>query len=174
MYRKKYCNSLTEFSRLKTSKVLIGKIPLGNGYPIRIQSMTNTETSDIEVTIGQCIRIAEAGADFVRITVPSVKDTVYLKQIRDGLIKKGYHFPLIADIHFNPQVAEIAASMVEKIRINPGNYADRRRTGNTGYSDDEYRMSLQRIRERFIPLLHIWLTGRCPFSINKSKASSPP
>lgn len=150
-----YCLSLTRYSRLKTRKVLIGKIPLGSSYPIRIQSMTNTATSDIEATIGQCIRIAKAGADFMRITVPSVKDTVYLKQIRDGLTKKGYRLPLIADIHFNPQVAEIAASMVEKIRINPGNYAERNRPGNTEYSDDEYRMSIQRIRDIFIPLLHI-------------------
>ena len=134
---------------------MIGKIPMGSRYPIRIQSMTNTETSNIEATIAQCIRIAEAGADFVRITVPSVRDTVYLKQIRDGLTKKGYHFPLIADIHFNPGVAEIAATMVEKIRINPGNYADRSKTRNTESSDDKYQLALQQIRDRFIPLLHI-------------------
>ena len=155
MHRKQYCNSLTRYSRLRPRKVIIGEIPLGSSYPIRIQSMTNTETSDIEATIGQCIRIFKAGADFVRITVPSVKDAMYLKQIRDVLTKKGYHFPLIADIHFNPQVAETAASMVEKIRINPGNYADRKRPGDNEYSDDEYQMSLKRIRDRLIPLLQI-------------------
>jgi (E)-4-hydroxy-3-methylbut-2-enyl-diphosphate synthase len=155
MDHNKYCTGLNKYSRLKTRRVLIGKIPLGSGYPIRIQSMTNTSTSNIEATIGQCIRIAGAGADFVRITVPSVKDTEYLKQIRDGLAKKGYYFPLIADIHFNPQVAEIAASMVEKVRINPGNYANRNKSVKAGYTDEEYRMALLRIREKFVTLIRI-------------------
>ncbi len=155
MHTDQYCRSLTGYSRLETRKVLIGNIPLGSGYPIRIQSMTNTRTSDIQATIEQCIRIAMAGADFVRITVPSVKDTEYLKQVRDGLRKKGHQFPLIADVHFNPQVAEIAASLVEKVRINPGNYADRNKTGKAEFTDDEYNMALKRIRDRFVPLIHI-------------------
>ncbi len=151
----RYCNSLSSYSRLETTKVLVGKIPLGSGYPIRIQSMTNTDTRDVEATIAQCIRIAEAGADFVRITTPSVKDVEYLKQIRDSLRKRGHSFPLVADIHFNPQVAELASPLVEKIRINPGNYADRKKTSKAAYTDDEYRTALERIRDRFIPLLDI-------------------
>jgi (E)-4-hydroxy-3-methylbut-2-enyl-diphosphate synthase len=155
MYRKKYCNSLTTYSRLKTREVSVGKIPLGSNHPIRVQSMTNTQTSDIEATVEQCINIAGAGADFVRITVPSVKDTDYLKQIRDRLSKRGYHFPLIADIHFNTRVAEIAAAIVEKVRINPGNYADSRNKGKAEYPDDEYRAALKKIRDKLVPLINI-------------------
>jgi len=155
MYRKQYCNSLTSYSRLKTSEVLIGGIPLGSKHPIRIQSMTNTQTGDIKATVEQCIRIAMAGADFVRITVPSVKDTEYLKQIKKDLTKRGYRFPLIADIHFNPQVAEIAAAIVEKIRINPGNYADRKRSDKSEFTDTEYQMASKRIRDTFVPLIQI-------------------
>jgi (E)-4-hydroxy-3-methylbut-2-enyl-diphosphate synthase len=153
--RKKYCNTLGCCSRLETREVEIGTIPLGNSHPIRIQSMTNTRTADIAATVEQCIRIAGAGADFVRITVPSVKDAENLKQIRDELQKRGYHFPLIADIHFNPQVAELAAPIVEKIRINPGNYADRTWQGKTDFTDTDYQMALKQIRDRFVPLIRI-------------------
>src|SRR4030042_4715762 len=96
MYRKQYCNSLTSYSRLKTSEVLIGGIPLGSKHPIRIQSMTNTQTGDIKATVEQCIRIAMAGAHFLRIKVPFVKDTEYLKKIKKNIKKRGYRFPLIA------------------------------------------------------------------------------
>lgn len=153
--RKKYCNNLSCYSRLETREVKVGKIPLGNSHPIRIQSMTNTHTADIEATVEQCIRIARAGADFVRITSPSVKDAVYLRQIRDELKKRGHHFPLIADIHFNPQVAELAAPIVEKIRINPGNYTDKARQGKTDFTDTDYQMALEQLRNRFVPLIRI-------------------
>ncbi len=152
---KKYCNSLGCYSRLETREVKVGKILLGNSHPIRIQSMTNTQTADIKATVEQCVRIADSGADFVRITVPSVTDIEYLKQIRYELKNKGYHFPLIADIHFNPQVAELAAPIVEKIRINPGNYADRAMQGRTDYTDTNYQMELEQIRDKFVPLIRI-------------------
>lgn len=151
----RYCQNIAAYSILNTLKVTIGNTPLGGGSPIRIQSMTNTPTSDIEATIEQCIRIANAGTDYVRITVPSVKDTAYLKQIKDGLLKKGYHFPLIADIHFNPQVAEIAATIVEKVRINPGNYADTKKFQKIEYTGAEYQNELDKIRKKFVHLINI-------------------
>src|SRR4030042_3173489 len=117
--------------------------------------MTNTQTGDIKATVEQCIRITMAGADFVRITVPSVKDTEYLKQIKKDLTKRGYRFPLIADIHFNPQVAEIAAAIDEKVRINPGNYEDRNRPDKSEFTDTEYQMALKRIRDTFVPFIQI-------------------
>ncbi|MBN2212682.1 MAG: (E)-4-hydroxy-3-methylbut-2-enyl-diphosphate synthase [Bacteroidales bacterium] len=153
IYLKNYCASLNRYSRLKTREVFIGKIPLGNNHPIRIQSMTNTQTSDIESTVEQCIRIVRAGADFVRITVPSVKDTDHLRQIKDNLTKKGHHFPLVADIHFNPQVAEKAAAIVEKIRINPGNYADRNLRVKSEFTETDHQLALKRIRDLFVPLI---------------------
>ena len=109
-------------ARLKTRIVNIGEIPLGGNYPIRLQSMTNTPTLDIKKTTDQAIRIFKAGGDFVRITTASIKEAEALAEIKKLLRKKGYSFPLIADVHFNPEIAEKAATIVEKIRINPGNY----------------------------------------------------
>ncbi len=106
--------------------VYVGHVPLGGGYPIRIQSMTNTDTLDTRASVEQCIRIIEAGADYVRLAAQGVKDARNLAVIKEELLKRGYSTPLIADIHFNPAAAETAAGIVEKVRINPGNYADRR------------------------------------------------
>ncbi|MFO7655441.1 MAG: (E)-4-hydroxy-3-methylbut-2-enyl-diphosphate synthase, partial [Bacteroidales bacterium] len=140
---------------MKTILVSVGNLPLGGEFPIRVQSMTNTSTGDIEGTIQQCIRIAKSGADYVRITVPSVKDAEYLKQIRQGLLERGYTFPIIADIHFNPQVAEIAATIVEKVRINPGNFADTKKFQLTEYSEEQYQQELEKVREKFLRLINI-------------------
>jgi (E)-4-hydroxy-3-methylbut-2-enyl-diphosphate synthase len=150
-----FCNNLKEYSRLKTRVVHVGHIPLGGLYPIRIQSMTNTNTLDTQATVDQCIRIIEAGADYVRITAPGIKEAENLANIKKVLLQKGYRNPLVADIHFNPQAAEIAAKYVEKIRINPGNYVDKRAFQQVDFTDEEYKQELGRIRERLLPLIRI-------------------
>ena len=145
----------TQYHRRKTWEVAIGNIALGGGNPIRIQSMTNTLTSDTEQTVAQCIRLIDAGCEYVRIATPSVKEAENLKNIKNALRKKGYQIPLIADVHFNPKVAEIAAEIVEKVRINPGNYADKKQDNPTDYSEKEYGLEIERIGERLLPLLKI-------------------
>lgn len=150
-----YCNSLTEYSRRKTITVNIGDIPLGSDYPIRVQSMTTVDTMNTEGSIEQVIRMVESGCEYVRITAPSVKEAQNLENIRKGLRVRGYTVPLIADIHFTPNAAELAARIVEKVRINPGNYADKKRFEIIDYTEDEYQRELERIREKFIPLIKI-------------------
>ena len=122
-----YIKSLTQFKRVKSREVTIGEIPLGGDNPIRIQSMTTTDTMDTEKTVAQSIRMIEAGCEYVRITAPSKKEAENLKAIKDSLRAKGYKTPLVADIHFTPNAAEIAAKIVEKVRVNPGNYADKKK-----------------------------------------------
>src|SRR5580658_942991 len=122
-----YCNSLTRYSRLDTLEVRIGDLILGNHHPIRIQTMTTTDTMDTLATVEQSIRCIEAGAELVRITAPSKKEAENLLNIRNELRRRGYSTPLIADIHFTPNAAEIAARIVEKVRINPGNYVDKKK-----------------------------------------------
>lgn len=150
-----YCNSLIEYSRRKTITVNIGGIPLGSDYPIRVQSMTTIDTMNTEGSIEQVIRMVESGCEYVRITAPSVKEAQNLENIRKGLRVRGYTVPLIADIHFTPNAAELAARIVEKVRINPGNYADKKRFEIIDYTEDEYQRELERIREKFIPLIKI-------------------
>ena len=117
-----YCYSITEYKRRKTNDVYIGEIPIGHNFPIRIQSMTTTNTMDTDSTVQQSIKMIEAGSDYVRITAPSIKDALNLKNIKKELKKKGFNNPLIADIHFTPNAAIEAAKIVEKVRINPGNF----------------------------------------------------
>jgi (E)-4-hydroxy-3-methylbut-2-enyl-diphosphate synthase len=150
-----YCNSLTSYSRLKTREVKIGDIPLGGNSPIRVQSMTTTDTMNTLATVEQSIRMIEAGCEYVRITAPSINEAKNLENIRRELHARGYKTPLIADIHFTPNAAEVAARIVEKVRINPGNFADKKKFETIGYTDDEYSAELDRIRERFIPLVKI-------------------
>lgn len=150
-----YCNSLVAYKRRKTIEVNIGDIPLGGDNPIRVQSMTTVDTMDTEGSIQQCIRMADAGCEYIRITAPSVKEAANLEHIKKGLLLKGYKVPLIADIHFTPNAAELAARLVEKVRINPGNYADKKRFETIDYTDESYAIELDRIRERFIPLIKI-------------------
>ncbi|MCX7874530.1 MAG: (E)-4-hydroxy-3-methylbut-2-enyl-diphosphate synthase [Melioribacteraceae bacterium] len=152
---KYYCNSLTKYSRLKTREVFIGDIPLGGNNPIRIQSMTTTDTMDTIATVEQSIRMIEAGCEYVRITAPSLREAENLLNIKNELRKRGYKTPLIADIHFTPNAAELAARIVEKVRINPGNYVDKKKFQTIEYTDKEYQEELERIRERFIPLVKI-------------------
>ncbi len=138
-----------------STSVFVGSIPLGGDYPIRVQSMTNVDTLDTMASVAQCIRIAEAGADYVRLAAQGVKEAKNLANIKKELRKAGYDIPLIADIHFSPVAAETAAAFVEKVRINPGNYADKRNLMKTGFSDKEYNDELERIHQRLMPLINI-------------------
>jgi (E)-4-hydroxy-3-methylbut-2-enyl-diphosphate synthase len=152
---RKYCNSLTKYSRYKTREVFVGDIPLGANNPIRIQSMTTTDSMNTIATVEQSIRMVEAGCDYVRITAPSKFEAENLLNIKNELRNRGYKVPLIADIHFTPNAAEIAARIVEKVRINPGNYADKKNFKNIEYTDSEYDQELYRIRLKFVPLIKI-------------------
>src|SRR5882724_12092287 len=150
-----YCNSLTDYKRLPTLEVRIGNLLLGNGHPIRIQTMTTTDTMDTLATVEQSIRCIEAAAELVRITAPSKKEAENLLNIKNELRRRGYNTPLVADIHFTPNAAEIAARIVEKVRVNPGNYIDKKKFEFIEYSDAEYNEEIERIRERFTPLVKI-------------------
>ena len=151
----KYCNSLNTYSRFLTREVTIGHIPMGAHNPIRIQSMTTTDTMDTMGTVEQSIRMVDAGCEYVRITAPSVKEAKNLANIKKELKARGYDIPLIADIHFTPNAAEEAARIVEKVRINPGNYADKKRFENIEYTTAEYQAELERIYKKFAPLVKV-------------------
>jgi len=150
-----YCQSLTSYSRLKTLEVKIGDLLLGNGNPIRVQTMTTTDTMDTIATVEQTIRCIEAGAELARITAPSKKEAENLLEIKKELRRRGYNTPLVADIHFTPNAAEIAARIVEKVRVNPGNYVDKKKFEFIDYTDANYQEEIDRIRERFTPLVKI-------------------
>ena len=132
---------------------MIGNVGFGGDNPIRLQSMTTTDTMNTEGTIAQSIRMIDAGCELVRITAPSKKEAENLAFIKSGLVEKGYKTPLVADIHFTPNAAEIAAGIVEKVRVNPGNYADKKKFEEIDYTDESYQAELNRIRERFTPLV---------------------
>ena len=147
---------LFNYSRRETSEVNIGAVPLGGSNPIRIQSMTNTSTQDTEACVEQAKRIVDAGGEYVRLTTQGIKEAENLMNINIGLRRQGYMVPLVADVHFNPKVADVAAQYAEKVRINPGNYVDPGRTfKQLEYTDEEYAQELQKIRDRFIPFLNI-------------------
>ena len=152
---KEYCNSLTKYSSYKTREVKVGNVPLGGNNPIRIQSMTITNTMDTKATVEQTIRMVESGCDYVRITAPSKFEAQNLENIKKELRTRGYDVPLIADIHFTPNAAEIAARIVEKVRVNPGNYADRKKFEVFEYTDDQYEAELERIKNKFSPLIKV-------------------
>ncbi|NNM16812.1 MAG: (E)-4-hydroxy-3-methylbut-2-enyl-diphosphate synthase [Bacteroidia bacterium] len=151
----KYCNSLNSYSRLETREVVIGNVAIGGKNPIRVQSMTTTNTMDTLATVEQSIRMIEAGSELVRITAPSKNEARNLENIKNELRKRGYETPLVADIHFTPNAAEVAAQIVEKVRVNPGNYADKKKFQFTEYTDDDYANELERIREKFTPLVNV-------------------
>ena len=152
---KSYCNSLTEYSRRESIEVNIGAVPLGASHSIRVQSMTTTDTMNTKATVEQSIRMIQAGSEYVRITAPSIKEAENLSNIKSELVKQGFKVPLIADIHFTPNAAEIAARIVEKVRVNPGNYADKKKFQQIEYTDQEYSDEIERIRKRFVPLVRI-------------------
>lgn len=141
--------------RRPTIEVRIGQLSVGSMFPIRVQSMTTTNTMDTTATIAQSVRMIEAGCELVRITAPSIREAKNLQNIRDGLRARGYHTPLVADIHFTPNAAEVAARIVEKVRINPGNYADKKQFAVIEYDDASYTAELDRIRSKFVPLVRI-------------------
>jgi (E)-4-hydroxy-3-methylbut-2-enyl-diphosphate synthase len=150
-----YCSSTTNYERFLTREVKIGDLLLGGQNPIRVQSMTTTDTMDTAATVAQSLRMIEAGCELVRITAPSLKEAQNLELIRKEIRQAGYNTPLVADIHFTPNAAEVAARIVEKVRVNPGNYADKKKFETIDYTDLTYEAELDRIRERFTPLVKI-------------------
>ena len=150
-----FAESLTQYKRLKTLEVNVGGLLIGNYHPIRIQTMTTTDTMDTMGTVEQSIRCIEAGAELVRITAPSKKEAENLLNIKNELRRRGYNTPLVADIHFTPNAAEIAARIVEKVRVNPGNYVDKKKFELIEYTDADYQEEIERIRNRFTPLIKI-------------------
>jgi (E)-4-hydroxy-3-methylbut-2-enyl-diphosphate synthase len=151
----KYCNSLANYSRFKTREVKVGNIGIGGSNPIRIQSMTTSDTMDTIATVEESIRMIDAGCELVRITAPSKKEALNLKNIKEELAKRGYNTPIVADIHYTPNAAEIAATIIEKVRVNPGNYADKKKFENIEYTEVTYNAEIERIREKFTPLICI-------------------
>lgn len=147
---------LFNYHRRKTEVVHVGNTPLGGDFPIRVQSMTNTPTMDTDACVAQTLRIAEAGGDYVRLTTQGVREAENMRQINAGVRAAGCNVPLVADVHFNPKVAEVAALYAEKVRVNPGNYVDAARTfRHIEYTDEEYAQELKKIEERFVPFLRI-------------------
>jgi len=145
-----------KYSRRPASEVKVGTVKLGSDYPVRVQSMANTDTNDIENSVAQCIRIVEAGADIVRFTTQGIREAESVKLIHNAIREKGYNTPLVADIHFNANAADVAARNVEKVRINPGNYIGSIKIGdNSDYTDEEFATEYEKIRARFIPFLNI-------------------
>ncbi len=150
-----FCESIHSFKRNPTREVTIGNKTIGGNHPILIQSMTTTDSMDTEGTVNQSIRMIEAGCELVRITAPSKKEAENLQAIKDLLQAKGFKTPLVADIHFTPNAAEIAATIVEKVRVNPGNYADKKKFEEIDYTDDSYQEELERIEKKFTPLVKL-------------------
>lgn len=148
-----YCNSLTNYSRRKSREVYIGNVPLGGDNPIRVQSMTTVDTMDTMGSVAQVLRMVESGCEYVRITAPSIKEAQNLENIKNELRKRGCEVPLVADIHFTPNAAELAATIVEKVRVNPGNYADKKKFEQIDYTDQAYADELKRIEDKFSPLV---------------------
>lgn len=144
------------YNRRKSSVCNVAQVALGGDNPIRIQSMTNTNTNDTEGSVAQIKRIVDAGADIVRLTAQGTREALNLANIETELRNAGYNVPLVADIHFNANVADVAAGIVEKVRINPGNYVDPGRTfKKLEYTDEEYAQEIQKIRQRLVPFLNI-------------------
>ena len=150
-----YCESFYEYRRRKSRVVQIGKVAVGGDNPVRVQSMITCDTMDTEQSIRQTLDLAAVGCEIVRITAPTVKDAANLQHIVAGLRARGCDVPIVADIHFKPEAAMEAAKWVEKVRINPGNYADSKKFAVKEYTDDQYAAELERIRERFSPLVEL-------------------
>ncbi|MFN5459088.1 MAG: (E)-4-hydroxy-3-methylbut-2-enyl-diphosphate synthase [Bacteroidota bacterium] len=155
MLNNKFCNSLFQYCRFETREVKIGELGLGGNNPIRLQSMTTTDTMDTLKTVEQSVRMIEAGCEIIRITAPSINEAKNLEVIKKELRSRGFSTPLCADIHFTPNAAEHAARVVEKVRVNPGNYADKKKFEQIDYSDASYDAELERIRKKFTPLVSI-------------------
>src|SRR2546428_7328815 len=150
-----YCSDPFLYQRRRTREVMVGNVGIGGANPIRVQSMITCDTMDTEMSIQQTMELAAAGCEIVRITAPTVKDSRNLEQIVKGLRERGCAVPIVADIHFKPEAAMEAAKWVDKVRINPGNYADSKKFLIREYSDEQYTAELSRIRERFTPLVDL-------------------
>lgn len=166
-----YTPSLTQYKRLITREIAVGDLLLGGQQPIRIQTMTTTDTMDTAATVAQTIRCIEAGAELVRITAPSKKEAENLLEIKKQVRAAGFNTPLVADIHFTPNAAEIAARLIEKVRVNPGNYVDKKKFDFINYTDAEYFAEIERIRERFTPLVKICKEYRTAMRIGTNHGS---
>src|ERR1700749_7485 len=148
-----YCENPFGYHRRKTREVKVGSVGIGGHHPIRVQSMITCDTMDTEASIRQTIELANVGCEIVRITAPTVKDAQNLRNIKQGLLHRGCDVPIVAVIHFKPEAAMEAALWVEKVRINPGNYADSKKFAIKEYNDEQYSAELERIRDRFAPLV---------------------
>ncbi|HCY47020.1 MAG TPA: 4-hydroxy-3-methylbut-2-en-1-yl diphosphate synthase [Flavobacteriales bacterium] len=168
---KKYAPSLFSYERFRTREVLVGEVGFGGNNPIRIQSMTTTDTMDTEGTVAQSIRMIDAGCELVRITAPSKKEAFNLEPIKQALKEKGYDTPLVADIHFTPNAAEVAAGIVEKVRVNPGNYADKKKFEELEYTPEAYEAELKRIRVKFTPLVELCKANKVAVRIGTNHGS---
>ncbi len=167
-----YIKDLNRYERQKTWEVNIGGVPVGGDNPIRIQTMTDTDTKDTEATVDQLVRLILAGADYVRVTVKGVFDAENLQDIKKELVAQGYNTPLIGDIHFNPKLAEIAAKSISKIRINPGNFYDKRaKFEHKLYSDEEYKQELVKIEQQFVPFLKLMKKTKTAIRIGANHGS---
>jgi len=166
-----YCSNLLKYKRRKTIEVNIASTPLGGNNPVRIQSMTNTKTIDTEATVEQTITLYNAGAEYVRITAPTIKDAENFAEIKKLLQNKGYEIPLIADIHFSPKAAEISAKIIDKVRINPGNYTDKKRLASYEYTEEEYKIEAAKIKDKFVPLLNTCIENNTAIRIGTNHGS---
>ncbi len=167
-----FCKDLFNYSRRLSSETKIGKTPLGNQHPIRVQSMTNTDTNDVAGSVEQAIRMIESGAEYVRLTTQGKKEAENLKFIKASLLEKGYETPLVADIHFNPEAATIAAQYVDKIRVNPGNFVDKKADlDGSEYTEEMYQEGLAKIRTKFIPLINICKENKTAIRIGTNHGS---
>ncbi len=153
MKQNSYCSNLFVRKRYPTREVSIGNLKLGGTNPIRLQSMTTADTMDTEKSVNESIRMIDAGCELVRLTAPSKKEAENLGLIKKILVEKGYNTPLVADIHFTPNAAEVAAKLIEKVRVNPGNYADKKKFEEIEYTDTTYQEELERIEKKFTPLV---------------------
>ncbi|MFL6597623.1 MAG: (E)-4-hydroxy-3-methylbut-2-enyl-diphosphate synthase [Chthoniobacterales bacterium] len=167
----KYCSNPLQYHRRVTREVKVGNVGIGGDNPIRVQSMITCDTMDTEASIQQTMELAEAGCEIVRITAPTLKDARNLEHIVKGLREGGCDVPIVADIHFKPEAAMEAAKWVEKVRINPGNYADSKKFAIREYTDDQYTAELNRIRERFSPLVELCKTRGIAMRIGTNHGS---
>ena len=166
-----YCIDLFNRKRYPTREITVGKIKMGGSQPIRIQSMTTTDTMDTQKSIEQSIRMIDAGCELVRLTAPSIKEAKNMGVIKNQLNDMGYHAPLVADIHFTPNAAEVAAQLMEKVRVNPGNYADKKKFEEFDFTDEGYQAELVRIEKKFRPLVEICKANNTAMRIGTNHGS---
>jgi (E)-4-hydroxy-3-methylbut-2-enyl-diphosphate synthase len=167
----RFCPNPWSYRRRETREVKVGKVGVGGSNPIRVQSMLTCDTMDTEACIQQTLDLVAVGCEIVRITAPTVKDAKNLRPIKEGLLARGCDVPIVADIHFKPDAAVEAALWVDKVRINPGNYADSKKFAVKEYSDEQYTAELDRIRERFAPLVKLCQQRRTSIRIGTNHGS---